>query len=551
MPRDATLVLIACCLAMLSVGENSTAIMAALPEMTRSLELGPATVEWAVNAYLLASAIFIILGGEAADQFGPRRSSAGGIALFALASMMIALAPNGAVVIGARALQGFGAAFAVAGTLAAVTEAAPEAKRAGAIGAWTGFLMLGFSIGPLVGGALTHYAGWRAVFWLNVVAMAPAALALWLNPGTGDRKTKPVDWLGLCLLAVFMVTLISGLHALPSARSAPQAAIVPLALAAIALAALIWAETRHHRPLLDFGLFADRNFALACGLIFLLMFDIMTLLLYFNLFAQAPEGLGMSAIAAGLALMPLSLALFGFARAAPRLGAAVGVRTMMVGGSLLLALGCAIAWISQTGGGFVLLMLGLFAAGAGIALPYASTPRIALATLPPTQTGKGSGVLNSCSFLGGTVGVTCGGLVFGHMPASSACSRWWDFPRWQARRSRGGCEQCKIRRVSPLAHIPDLRIPAFVAERLGVSGIAKSLRNRVRQKKRRRRGVRRELLALNCTHLLETFRRTTPCRRRQRPSSQLRALPQRSSLPRSPRRRGASVAGSAPVSRRP
>ena len=135
MPRDATLVLIACCLAMLSVGENSTAIMAALPEMTRSLELGPATVEWAVNAYLLASAIFIILGGEAADQFGARRSSAGGIALFALASMMIALAPKGAVVIGARALQGFGAAFAVAGTLAAVTEAAPEAKRAGAIGA--------------------------------------------------------------------------------------------------------------------------------------------------------------------------------------------------------------------------------------------------------------------------------------------------------------------------------------------------------------------------------------------------------------------------------
>ena len=414
MPRDATLVLIACCLAMLSVGENSTAIMAALPEMTRSLELGPATVEWAVNAYLLASAIFIILGGEAADQFGPRRSSAGGIALFALASMMIALAPNGAVVIGARALQGFGAAFAVAGTLAAVTEAAPEAKRAGAIGAWTGFLMLGFSIGPLVGGALTHYAGWRAVFWLNVVAMVPAALALWLNPGTGIRKTKPVDWLGLCLLAVFMVTLISGLHALPTARSAPQAAIVPLALAAVALAALMWAETRHHRPLLDFGLFAHRNFALACGLVFLLMFDIMTLLLYFNLFAQAPEGLGMSAIAAGLALMPLSLALFGFARAAPRLGAAVGVPTMMVGGSLLLALGCAIAWISQTGGGFVLLMLGLFAAGAGIALPYASTPRIALATLPSTQTGKGSGVLNSCSFLGGTVGVTVGGLVFGH-----------------------------------------------------------------------------------------------------------------------------------------
>src|SRR6185369_11510935 len=152
----------------------------------------------------------------------------------------------------------------------------------------------------------------------------------------------------------------------------------------------------------------------ACGLIFLLMFDIMTLLLYFNLFAQAPHGLGMSPVAAGLALMPLSLALFGFASAAPRLAAAVGLRAMMIGGSLLLALGCAIAWMSQTAGSIALLLLGLFTAGAGIALPYASTPRIALATLQPTQTGKGSGVLNSCSFLGGTVGVTSGGLVYGH-----------------------------------------------------------------------------------------------------------------------------------------
>src|ERR1700704_6333168 len=414
MSRDPRLVLIACCLAMLSVGENSTAIMAALPAMTRSLHLSPATVGWAVNAYLLASAVFIILGGEAADQFGARRSSAVGIALFAFASLIIAIAPNGVVVVGARALQGFGAAFAVAGTLAAVTEATPEEKRAVTIGAWTGFLMLGFSIGPLVGGALTHYAGWRANFWLNVLAMVPAGLVLWLNPGTGDRRTNPVDWLGLCLLAFFMVTLISGLHALPTARSAPGAAIALLALAAIALTALIWAETRHHRPLLDFGLFSDQNFALASGLVFLLMFDIMALLLYYNLFAQAPEGLGMTAVAAGLSLVPLSVALFGFARTGPRLGAALGLRKMMVGGSLLLALGCTIAWMSQAGAGVTMLMLGLFAAGAGIAPPYASAPRIGLAALPLTQVGKGSGVLNACSFLGGTVGVTCGGIVFGH-----------------------------------------------------------------------------------------------------------------------------------------
>jgi predicted MFS family arabinose efflux permease len=412
MSRDSRLVLAACCLAMLAVGENSTAIMAALPAMTTSLGLAPATVEWVVNAYLLASAVFVILGGEAADQFGARRSSAAGIALFALASLIIALATNAATVVGARALQGFGAAFSVAGTLAAVTEAAPESDRARAISAWTGFLMLGFSIGPLVGGAVTHYAGWRVIFWLNVLAMLPATTALWLYRGTGGGQRRPIDWLGLALLAVFMVMLISGLHALPAVHSDPKGAFGPLGLAAVAFAALVWVETRHHRPLLDFGLFDNRNFALACALVFLLMFDIMNILLYYNLFAQAPDGLAMTPIAAGLSLMPLSAAFFGFARVAPWLAVKAGMMRMMVGGSLLLAVGCAVAWAAVEGAGFTVLMLGLFAAGAGIALPYASTPRIGLAALLPTQTGKGSGVLNSCSFLGGTVGVTVGGIVF-------------------------------------------------------------------------------------------------------------------------------------------
>jgi MFS family permease len=159
MPLQRRLVLNASCVAMLAVGENSTAIMAALPAISSSLGLDAATAEWAVNAYLVCAAVFIILGGEAADKYGSRRSSAAGIALFALASLVIALAQDGRVLVAARALQGLGAAFAVAGTLAAVTEAAPEAGRAGAISSWTGFLMLGFSLGSLIGGVVTHYAG--------------------------------------------------------------------------------------------------------------------------------------------------------------------------------------------------------------------------------------------------------------------------------------------------------------------------------------------------------------------------------------------------------
>jgi MFS family permease len=414
----------ACYLAMLSVGDNSTAIMAALPTMRSDLQLGPTAVEWVVNAYLLAAAVFIVLGGDAADRFGARVSSTIGVVLFALASLLIAVAPDGTVVIGARALQGLGAALAVAGTLAAVTETSSQSERASAIGGWTAFLMLGFSIGPLVGGLVTHYLGWRFNFWLNVVIIVPAAFILAMHRDGHGREQgatgRTPDWLGLGLLALFMVTLIRGLQALPTVGSAPLGAIGLLAVAAIALVLLVRVETRRATPLVDFNLFAKSNFAFASALIFLLMFDIMTFLLYYNLFAQAPQGLGMSPIAAGFSLTPLSIALFGFARAAPWCAARLGLRPMLVGASLLLAVGCAILWFAQAEKAFALLMLGLFVVGVGIALPYASAPRIGLGALPLTDAGKGSGMLNSCSFLGGTVGVTLGGIAFAAVGFSGA-----------------------------------------------------------------------------------------------------------------------------------
>jgi MFS family permease len=413
MQRDSGLVQIACDLAIFAVGENSTAIMAALPPMSMELGLGAAEVEWAVNAYLLASAAFIILGGRVADGVGARRSAAAGILLFALASLIIALAPDGAAVIAARALQGFGAAFAVAGTLAAVAQAVPEVGRAAAISGWTGFLMLGFSIGPLLGGAVTHYAGWRIVFWINLALMLPAGTALVLNPGAPGRAASKVDWPGLGLLALFMVALVLGLHALPRLVQAPAPAMLPLLLAAAAFLLLYRTEKRRDDPLLDFALFANRRFTRAVLIAALLMFDIMALLLYYNLFAQSPHGLGLSPIAAGLSLVPLSAALFGFARAAPRIARALGLRPMMAGGALTLVLGCAVALLSLAGAGLAVLIIGLAIAGAGIALPYATAPRLGLAALPPTEAGQGSGVINACTFLGATIGVTCGGIVTG------------------------------------------------------------------------------------------------------------------------------------------
>src|SRR5262249_23057500 len=127
---------------MLAVGANSTAIMAALPSTRTELGLSSAGVEWAVNAHLILSAAVMVLGGQAADRFGARLASLAGLALFGVASCIIAAAGTQAELLAGRALQGLAAALVAPGTLAAVdTSAAPE-RKAAAIGAWTGFLML-------------------------------------------------------------------------------------------------------------------------------------------------------------------------------------------------------------------------------------------------------------------------------------------------------------------------------------------------------------------------------------------------------------------------
>jgi MFS family permease len=401
------------CLAMLAVGVNSTAIMAALPSMRTELSLSSAGVQWAVNAYLVASAACIVLGGRAADQFGARLASMVGLALFAVASCIIALADMQATLLAGRALQGFAAAFAVPCTLAAVDASVAPQRRAAAIAAWTGFLMLGFSIGPLVGGALTLVTGWRAIFWLNALLML-AAMAGMASAATypDGKRGRAVDWIGFILLATFMVALVFGLHALPDARAAPLPVVGPLALAAAALVLLFSVEARVEEPLVELNFFLRRDFVMGLAIGSLSMFSIMSLLLYFNLYAQSPGGLGLSALEAGASLLPLSAALLTLALLASAVVTRVGLRSAMSGGMALIPIACTIVGVAISGGGPILLAIGFFVMGAGLAVPYASAPRLALSALSSTQTGQGSGIVNACTFLGGSCGVAGGAVAF-------------------------------------------------------------------------------------------------------------------------------------------
>ena len=400
------------CLAMLAVGANGTAIMAALPTMQTELFLSSAGVQWAVNAYLVVSAACIVLGGLAADRFRARLASMVGLALFGVASCIIATAGTQTELLAGRALQGLAAAFAVPSTLAAVdTGAAPE-RRGAAIGAWSGFLMLGFSIGPLLGGALTHFTSWRVIFWLNVLLMLAAITGL-ASAGSAtvraDRtQGRRTDWTGFVLLATFMVSLVFGLHALPHVVAAPLPVVGPFVLAAAAFVLMLIVESRAEEPLVDLSFFARRKFVMGVAIGSLSMFSIMSLLLYFNLFAQSREGLGLTALEAGASLLPLSAALLALALSASAVAARVGLRSAMTGGMALIAIASALIGMAIAGGGPVLLAMGFFAMGAGLALPYALAPRLALSALSPAQTGQGSGIVNACTFLGGSGGVAGG-----------------------------------------------------------------------------------------------------------------------------------------------
>jgi MFS family permease len=401
---------------MLAVGANGTAIMAALPAIRAELVLGPAGVQWAVNAYLVVSAACIVLGGKAADRFGAALVSMAGLALFGAGSCIIAIAGTESMLLAGRALQGLAAAFAVPSTLAAVSGGAAPERRTATVGAWTGFLMLGFSIGPLLGGALTHVAGWRMIFWLNLVlvsaAIAGLASAGAANAHPGGTRDRRADWIGFVLLATFMVSLVFGLHALPQFLSAPFAVVGPLLLAAAAFALLTAVESRAAAPLVDLNLFARRGFVLGVAIGSLAMFSILSLLLYFNLYAQSREGLGLTALEAGALLLPLSAAMLALALSASAIATRIGLRAAMTGGMALVVVAGAILGAAVIGGGMILLVIGLLVMGAGLALPYALAPRLALSALSPAQTGQGSGIVNACTFLGGSVGVAIGAIAF-------------------------------------------------------------------------------------------------------------------------------------------
>src|SRR5258708_11953762 len=210
------------------------------------------------------------------------------------------------------------------------------------------------------------------------------------------------------------VSQVFGLLELPHALGAPHPVIGPFLLAGAAFFLLLRVEARAEAPLVDLSFFARRSFVMGLTIGSLAMFSIMSLLLYFNLYEQSREGLGLTALEAGLCLLPLSAALLALALSASAVAARVGPRNAMRGGMALIAIASGIIGLAIAEGGITLLVIGFFAMGAGLAVPYALAPRLALSALSRAQAGARPPSLQPRPLFRG------GGRVAGGAPAASA-----------------------------------------------------------------------------------------------------------------------------------
>ena len=378
----------------------------ALPSMRADLGLSPQGLQWVVNAYAIAFAGFMLLGGRAGDLYGRKRMFLVGLALFTAASLGGGLAQEGGQLLVARAVQGLGAAVLAPSTLTILTSAVPEgAARARAIATWTAVGAGGGAAGGLVGGALVDGLSWRWVLLINVPvgALVLAGSLRWLaesRNGDGRRLDLP----GALLVTAGLGTLAYGISQTEAEGWTAAATLVPLTAGLALIALFLVVEARTAAPLMPLGLFRVRAVSSANAAMFVNGSAMFCMWFFMTLYAQ--NVLGYTPFEAGLALVPSSLAVLLGSKAAPRFLPVFGARNVAVLGTLLAAAGFAWQSMMTPEGNYlteimfpgILMML-----GAGLT----ATPLAALATsgAAPGEAGLVSGLVNTSRTMGGSLGL--------------------------------------------------------------------------------------------------------------------------------------------------
>jgi EmrB/QacA subfamily drug resistance transporter len=406
--------LAAVCIALFAVCLNTVAISNALTAIGSELRLSVASLQWAVNAYLLTCAAFVVPGGQLGDLFGRRKVFLiGGIGCFAVGSVVVALSRGEGLLIAGRAVQGLGSACILPGTMAIINDAFPKSERGTAMGIWGAIVGLGFALGPVVGGFFADTLGWQWLWWMNLPLLAACvAFTCWAVPESRNEAQRPrLDIPGVLLLGTGLFALMLGLNRGPHWGWDSGRVLGLLGVALALLAAFVVLELRLPNPLVHFRLFREPVLVASCAATFLMTYVLMVVLLMVSLYLQNFLLFDYSAMQAGLALLPLNLALFVVSLFAGRVTGRLGVRWPLVGGFLLMAAGLQQLSRVHVHSDYGSLWLPLTALGLGLGLTMGPSSGIGVAAVPADRAGEASGVINVSRYVALAFGVTVGMLV--------------------------------------------------------------------------------------------------------------------------------------------
>jgi EmrB/QacA subfamily drug resistance transporter len=407
--RRRSLTLILCCMAQFMVVLDVSIVNVALPSISADLGFTPASLAWVVNAYTLAFAGFLLLGGRAADLLGRREVFAGGLALFALASLAGGLAQSELTLVAARAAQGLGGAVVAPATLSILTTGFPEGhERNRALGLWGAMGAIGGASGALLGGLLTETLSWRWILIINVpigLLGALAALRVVRTPRREVGSTRQFDLAGALSVTCGLLVLTYGIVESSKYGWGSARTLLTLAAGIALLAVFLVVEGRlASRPLVPLRIFASRALSAANVIVFCLGGAVFAMWYFISLYLQ--QVLGYSPIDAGLAFLPMPLTIAACTQAATRLTGRYGPGPVLAIGMTLIAAGMLLfAGVPAEGSYVADVLAPALLCSAGLGFSFVPVTIAATTGVDRTEAGLASGLVNTSRQMGGSVGL--------------------------------------------------------------------------------------------------------------------------------------------------
>lgn len=384
---------------------DGTVVNVALPKIGTDLKSGLVVQQWVLDGYLLTLSALLLLGGALGDRYGRRRVFVIGLVAFTVASLGCALAPTGTALIAARLLQGVGGALLVPGSLAIIDASIREADRGRAVGSWAGLTGVASAIGPFVGGWLVDAVSWRLVFFINVpLAVVAVLITLRHVPESRDGVASGgIDLAGALSVTVGLGGVIYALIEGP-ARGWNAVTIGAAAIGTVALIAFPLIEMRVREPLLVLDVFRSPQFTGA---------NLTTLGVYgalgaamFLLSLQLQETLGYSALAAGVATLPVTIIMLLLSSRMGAIAQRTGPRLPMTIGALMTAAGLALMARVVPGSTYLSAVLpAVIVFGLGLAITVTPLTSTILASVSEQHVGAASGTNNAISRVAGLLAV--------------------------------------------------------------------------------------------------------------------------------------------------